>query len=85
MPKGSWNPAAEGVQAQLSALTEGHADMRAYVVQGHASETIIDFAEQDRSDLIVVASHHRGLTAALIGSTASDVVREGACSVLVVR
>ena len=53
---------------------------------GSASHEIAEQAHEQRSDLIVVATHGRGVIAhALLGSTAERVVRHAPCPVLVVR
>ncbi len=52
---------------------------------GHTYRTILDVAEETKTDLIIVASHKPELQDYLIGSTAAKVVRHAKCSVLVVR
>ena len=49
------------------------------VDQGHVA------AEDDKVDLIIIASHKPGLQDYFLGSTAARVVRHASCSVLVVR
>jgi universal stress protein A len=53
---------------------------------GSASHEIAEQAHEQRTDLIVIATHGRGVIAhALLGSTAERVVRHAPCPVLVVR
>jgi nucleotide-binding universal stress UspA family protein len=47
---------------------------------------IVEAAKDQTMDLIVIATHgHKGLTRAILGSTAERVVRQAPCPVLVVR
>lgn len=55
------------------------------VVEGHSGRTILDFAEEDGSDLIIIASHRPEMQDYLLGSTAARVVRHAQCAVHVVR
>ena len=55
------------------------------VVTGHAGRTILDWAEKQKSDCIVIASHRPGMQDLLLGSTAAKVVRHAACAVHVLR
>ena len=73
------------VEAELHqmALTLPHG--RGVVVEGHSGRTILDYAAEQGSDLIVIASHRPGMSDLLLGSTASMVVRHAACSVHVLR
>lgn len=55
------------------------------IVEGHSGRTILDYAHQNRSDLIIIASHRPGLEDYFLGSTAGHVVRHARCAVHVVR
>ena len=73
-------------EAALAALKEEAGDDIEYaVVIGHAGRTILDFAEVQSVDCIVIASHQPGLQDYFLGSTASRVVRHAHCAVHVVR
>jgi nucleotide-binding universal stress UspA family protein len=51
-----------------------------------AAPAILDYAEEDGADLIVIGSHgRRGIRRLLLGSVAEEVLREAACPVLIVR
>ncbi len=52
---------------------------------GHPSQGILDEAEKQQADAIVIASHRPGLTQYFLGSTAARVVRHATCSVVVMR
>jgi nucleotide-binding universal stress UspA family protein len=59
--------------------------VREKVVGGQAFGAIVDCAESERVDLIVMSSHGRsGLSRMLIGSVTDKVVRRAPCPVLVV-
>lgn len=61
-------------------------DVDAYALPGHDVQTIVDFAKDQKSDLIVQASHGRtGLKRFLLGSVAEKVVRHAPCPVLTVK
>jgi nucleotide-binding universal stress UspA family protein len=54
--------------------------------EGDPAESIIDAAQSEGADMIVVGSHGRGaLGRALIGSVSDQVVRHAPCPILVVR
>lgn len=55
------------------------------VISGHASRTILEYAEEKGVDCIVIASHKPGLEDYFLGSTASRVVRHAICPVHVLR
>jgi len=50
-----------------------------------AKQEIINFANEQKIDLIIVASHGRHGITTLLGSTANGVVHSAPCDVLVVR
>jgi len=52
---------------------------------GHPYKTILEKAEEEEAELIVIASHKPGFQDYFLGSTAAKVVRHARCSVLVVR
>jgi len=56
------------------------------VLQGDPREVLLDIAEEEGADIVVVGSHGRtGLAKVLMGSVASHVVTHAPCSVLVVK
>jgi nucleotide-binding universal stress UspA family protein len=59
---------------------------RTKVVHGTPADEIIRLAEQQKIDLIVIATHgHTGLKHLFMGSVAERVIRHVHCAVLVVR
>ena len=73
--------AADLFQRKLAA----YPDVEPILLQGHASRTIIETANEKNADCIVMGSHEPGLADYFIGSTAARVVRHAACSVHVYR
>jgi nucleotide-binding universal stress UspA family protein len=59
--------------------------MQSHVTTGRVFRGILDVAEQEKADLIVLASHRPDLRDLLIGENAERIVRHARCSVLVVR
>jgi universal stress protein A len=56
------------------------------VMTGMSADTIVDFADDQQIDLIVMGTHGRtGLAHLLMGSVAEQVVRKAPCPVLTVR
>ncbi|HET6566929.1 MAG TPA: universal stress protein, partial [Rhodothermales bacterium] len=72
---------------QLNREVGGEAvEARFHVLSGRAAARIVDFAEENRSDLIVMSTHGlTGLNRFLIGSVTEKVVRHAECPVLTVK
>lgn len=75
----------EAIQADLDKMAGGIAGAKGVVVSGHSGRTILDWADDNGVDLIVMPSHKPGLADYFLGSTASRVVRHATCSVHVIR
>jgi nucleotide-binding universal stress UspA family protein len=73
-------------EAQREAESAGVTAVETFARQGDAADAILDIAEEQRSDLIVVGN--RGMTGAkrfLLGSVPNKVSHHAPCSVLIVR
>ena len=73
-------------QARTDAVKAGVSQVETFARQGDAADAIIDVAEEQRSDLIVVGN--KGMTGAkrfLLGSVPNKVSHHAPCSVLIVR
>jgi nucleotide-binding universal stress UspA family protein len=73
-------------RAERDARGAGVEQVETFARQGDAADAIIDVAEEQRSDLIVVGN--RGMTGAkrfLLGSVPNKVSHHAPCSVLIVR
>ncbi len=77
--------ASRAVQAELEQMAETIENARAVVIEGHSGRSILDWADKNGVDCIVLASHRPGLQDYFLGSTAAQVVRHAGCSVHVLR
>lgn len=94
MPQGSvsvyldQDAVAEGFSRARQLLLEkleSTPDVKPELVKGHTARTIIDYANDNEIDCIVIGSHRPGLSDYFLGSTASRVVRHAKCAVHVHR
>jgi nucleotide-binding universal stress UspA family protein len=73
-------------ESKQEAVSAGVEQVETFACQGDAADAILDVAEEQRSDLIVVGN--RGMTGAkrfLLGSVPNKVSHHAPCSVLIVR
>ena len=84
---GVLEPEVLRTEAETLAASRSHDVLIDAVVQyGDPADTIIEYAEQQSIDLIVMGTHgNRGLWQVLLGGTAADVLRKASCPVLTVR
>lgn len=75
----------EVVQILKQAADQAPFAVEIMVHRGHPANRILDTAETEGADLIVIHSHRPGWEDYLIGSTAARVVRHAKCSVHVLR
>ncbi len=80
----------EGAKKELDRVgTEelrGLKDVERRILRGVPHEEIIKFANEKKTDIIIMGTHSRkGMDRILFGSTASQVVRYAPCAVLTVR
>lgn len=85
MPENFRDEARESIHADLEQRAAGFPNAEARVVIGHAGRTIVEFAEEQGVDLIVMNSHRPSIGDYFLGSTAARVVRHAQCSVHVLR
>lgn len=85
MPADYLAEARKAIQAQLDEMASKLSNATGVVIEGHSGRSILDWAEVNKPDLIVIASHRPGMQDLLLGSTAAQVVRHAACAVHVVR
>jgi nucleotide-binding universal stress UspA family protein len=78
--------ARECLRLRLSADEEQRLGATWAIVSGLAAKQIVEFADENAIDLIVMGTHgRRGFAHLLLGSVAEHVVRTAACPVLTVR
>jgi nucleotide-binding universal stress UspA family protein len=73
-------------QERADAASAGVSEVETYARQGDAADAVLDVAEEQRTDLIVVGN--KGMTGAkrfLLGSVPNKVSHHAPCSVLIVR
>lgn len=75
----------DAARAQLEARTKDIPHVTPVLIKGHSARGIIDFANAQGIDLIVIGSHKPGFGQFLLGSTAARVVRHANCAVHVRR
>lgn len=81
-----YREASEGAVAMAKTAITALASPSTKVVRGFAWDELIKEIEQEHDTLIVVGSHGQGrLRGILMGSTATKIVHEAPCSVLVAR
>ena len=88
LPAGSGERAKADAEQQLNELAQSSgAAGSAKIVTGvgRPHHRILELADDENIDLIVMASHQPGLTDYLLGSVAASVVRHAKCSVHVMR
>jgi nucleotide-binding universal stress UspA family protein len=73
------------LQEYTNRLREAGVDAKAILAQGPTVETLLDMADKQDADLIVVGSHGRGMVAEiLLGSVSQGLIRAGRWPVTVV-
>lgn len=85
LPEGQLESNAQELEARLRSELADRQGINVAVVSGHAGHTIVDWAEHNKVDCIVVASHRPGFQDYFLGSTAARVVRHAPCAVHVHR
>ncbi len=75
----------EEAKKSLLKTAEALSGATAKLLSGHAGSVIVDYADKNGIDCIVMTSHRPGFADLFLGSTASRVVRHAKCSVHVVR
>ncbi|MDO9524971.1 MAG: universal stress protein [Gemmobacter sp.] len=73
------------IRDRLEALATQFENGAGVLIEGHSGHTILEWAEANQVDCIVIMSHRPGLQDYFLGSTASRVVRHAPCSVHVIR
>lgn len=73
------------IETELAELGGTLPNAQIVVIEGHSGRTILDWADKNAVDCIVIASHRPGMQDLLLGSTAAQVVRHAKCAVHVLR
>lgn len=75
----------DAAKAMLAQKTTEFSNVTPVLISGHSARSIIDYANSNGVDCIVVGSHKPGLRDYFLGSTAARVVRHADCAVHVHR
>ena len=73
------------ITADLGALASTFEDGRVVVTEGDPAHEVLDYAQENGVDCIVVASHRPGTHSLMLGSTAAKIVGRALCAVHVAR
>lgn len=77
---------SERAMAEMARKEIGYEHVVVHALAGYAVSTILDFADENDIDLMVIATHGRtGLDRLLMGSVAEKVVRRAPCPVFTVK
>lgn len=79
------NQSLESAKSKLADIADGVGVTDTAVIYGPVGRSIVDWAEENSADCMVMASHQPALSDLLLGSTAGWVVRHARCAVLVLR
>lgn len=86
LPEGALESNRNKAVAELNRLADAIGKTASsLVIAGHSHNAIIEYAEKNGVDCIVIASHKPGLEDYFLGSTAARVVRHAKCCVHVLR
>ena len=85
VPEGYLTESHKAIETELADMASKLPRAKGVLVEGHSGRTILDWAEENGPDCIVIASHRPGMQDLLLGSTAHQVVRHANCAVHVVR
>ena len=83
MPAGWQEELHEAIRADLAKQAAGLTQAGVAVLEGDPGREILDFAQAEAADCIVLAAHRSDST--LVGSTATRVARHATCAVHLVR
>ena len=73
------------IRDRLEGLAAQFENGAGVLIEGHSGQTILEWAEANLVDCIVIMSHRPGLQDYFLGSTAGRVVRHAQCCVHVIR
>lgn len=68
-------------ERELKAKVEAFDNVTPRIVRGHVARTIIDYANHENIDCIVIGAHKPGFGDLLMGSTTSRIARHVLCAV----
>jgi nucleotide-binding universal stress UspA family protein len=75
----------QAIHDDLARLAGTLPNLKVAVIEGHPARSILSWAREHGSDLIILASHRPGMAQVLLGSTATQVVGRAHCAVHILR
>ena len=75
----------EAIREQLLTMAEPFENGHAVLLDGHSGRTILDWANENSVDCIILNSHKPNIVDYFLGGTANVVMRRAQCSVHVIR
>ena len=85
LPDGQMTKHVVDAKVKLQEDADGHKNTNIDVIIGHSANSILDYAEKNEIDCIIVASHRPGYQDYFLGSTSARIVRHATCAVHVLR
>lgn len=85
IPESQMNAVVDEAYSALEQIAKGLPNATATIIRGHAARSLLDYADNNKIDCIIVNSHKPGLQDYLLGGTAARLVRHAQCSVHVIR
>ncbi|MGO4910473.1 universal stress protein [Pseudorhodobacter sp. W20_MBD10_FR17] len=85
MPEGYDTDLREAIRTQLDDLAKDFENGHGVLVDGHSGRTILEWADTNHVDCIILNSHQPNFGDYFLGSTAALVVRHAKCCVHVIR
>ena len=85
LPEGLREEQVHEARSVIEKLAEQYECSSSVIREGQPATEILEYASENKVDLIVLQSHDPNIATYLIGSVASRVVRHAHCSVHVVR
>ncbi|MFC1951376.1 universal stress protein, partial [Chloroflexota bacterium] len=78
---------AQGYLAKIAAqVADEGADSRYEAIMGAPGHSIVEYARENKMELIAIATHgHSGIKRAVLGSVADYVIRESRLPILVIK
>ncbi len=85
IPEDTANARRVELLTEMENLLRDFSNAEGKIVTGHPGRTILDYANENAVDLIIVKSHRPGFEDYFLGSTANYIVRHAKCAVHVIR
>ena len=74
-------------EEKLIALQQSYSDLtiKTHLLEGSSVDSIIDFATEHQSELIILSNYHKPGFIRLLGSTINGIMQQSPCDVLIVK